>query len=282
MDDLAPVQRLTRDLAQAAATMSEKEAKFLVDSYYLFQDDRKRAHNQVLAMEGEPHSVIAWLADNSQTMENQIKRTLEVYTESKVVGRWLKSIVGVGPVIAAGLLAHIDIKKAPTAGHIWSFAGLNPDAVWEKKQKRPWNADLKVVLWKAGQSFMKFSAREDCVYGHVYRARKQYEIDRNESGGNAETAARTLREKSYGKTTEAYKAYIVGKLPPGQIDARARRYAVKLLISHLQVAWWFADTGKLPVDPYPIAIKGHVHYVPLPNPEVIPGLFEALRAKGWN
>jgi hypothetical protein len=40
------------------------------------------------------------------------------------------SIKGIGPVIAAGLLANIDITKAPTAGHIWRFAGLDPSSKW--------------------------------------------------------------------------------------------------------------------------------------------------------
>ena len=31
--------------------MTTMEARYLVDAYYLMQDDRKRAHNQVRAME---------------------------------------------------------------------------------------------------------------------------------------------------------------------------------------------------------------------------------------
>ena len=132
-DHRSPVTRLSRDLAQAATTLTEDEARYLVDAYYLMQDDRKRAHNQVKAMEAEPHTLIAWLADQSGTLENQIKRTLDGYTDAKPVGVWLKANHGIGPVIAAGLLAHIDIHKAPTVGHIWRYAGLDPTVKWERK-----------------------------------------------------------------------------------------------------------------------------------------------------
>src|SRR6185312_11642646 len=100
-------------------TMSPDEARYLVDAYYLMQENRKRSDNQVRSMEAEPHTVIAWLAENSDMLEGQIKRALDKYTDAHVVGQWMKSIHGIGPVIAAGLMAHIDINKAPTVGHIW-------------------------------------------------------------------------------------------------------------------------------------------------------------------
>ena len=278
----ASIKRLSRDLLKAAVTMSAMEARFLVDAYYLMQEDRKRAHNQVRAMKEEPHEVIAWLAEQSEILEGQIKRALDAYSQSLPVGQWMQGIFGIGPVIAAGMLAHIDINRAPTAGHIWRFAGLDPTLKWEKGKKRPFNGELRTLCWKAGQSFMKFSNNDDCVYGHVYRSRKDYEVKRNESGGNKDRAAEILTEKKFDKSTEAYKALITGKLPPAQIDARARRYAVKLFLSHLQCVWWFVEHEKLPRDPYAIGIKGHAHFIPVPNAEAVEGLAQALRGKGWS
>jgi len=276
-----PVKRLTSDIIAAAVTLTDQEARFLVDAYYIMQEDRKRAHNQERSLEEgrEPNSVITWLAENSQTLEDQIKRALDRYTDGHPVGKWLKSIVGIGPVIAAGLLAHIDIDKAPTAGHIWRFAGLDPTVKWSKGEKRPWNAKLKTLSWKAGQSFMKFSNNENCLYGHLYRERKAYEQRRNDSGENAEVAARILTEKKFDKTTEAYKAMITGKLPLGQIDGRARRWAVKLFLSHLQSVWIFIKRGELPASPYSITALGHAHITPPPCMDVVPGLGEAWRVK---
>ena len=259
--DLDSVKRLSRDIAQAAATLSDAEVRFLVDAYYMMQEDRKRANNQVrsLADGQEPNAVVSWLAKQSEILESQIKRALDRYTSGHVMGSWMRDVHGIGPIISAGMLAHIDIAKAPTVGHIWRFAGLDPTSTWDKGQKRPWNARLKLVCWHAGQCFMKFSADEKCVYGHVYRERKQYEIKRNDSGGNAERAAAQLAAKKYGKDTDAFKHLSAGHLPPGQIDARARRYAVKLFLSHLHNEWYRKHFGKEPPSPYPIGILGHAH-----------------------
>ena len=262
--NLEPIMKLSKDLKAAAAQMSDDEARFLVDYYYIAQEDRKRSTNQVRALDEtkEPNAVISWLAAQSEALEEQIKKALDVYTKNHIMGSWMRQIVGIGPVISAGLLAHIDIEKAPTVGHIWRYAGLDPTSKWEKGQKRPWNAGLKTLCWKAGQSFMKFSGRDDCYYGHIYRERKNFEIARNERGDNKELAEQ-LKEK-VSKNTEAYKHFSNGLLPPGQIDARARRYAVKLFLSHLHGAWYEAHFGTKPPLPYPIAHMGHAHFIPSP------------------
>jgi hypothetical protein len=265
--ELNTIERIGKDIIKSAEELSDDEARYLVDAYYIMQDDRKRAHNQCRAVEqnaDESHSasdnkIIQWLAAQSETLENQIKRALDKYTDSHPMGSWMRETVGIGPVISAGLLAHIDIEKAPTVGHIWRYAGLDPTVKWEKGQKRPWNATLKTLCWKAGQSFMKFSGREDCYYGQVYRKRKAFEIERNDRGDNKELAAEII--KKVGKTTEAYKHLLEGKLPPGQIDARARRYAVKLFLSHLHGAWYLCHFGVEAPLPYPIAILGHAHLI---------------------
>lgn len=253
------VARLTKDMKEAARYLSDDEARYLVDYYYIAQEDRKRSFNQdrALGEANEPSEVVSWLAAQSSTLEGQIKRALDAYTESHKMGSWMRGVVGIGPVIAAGFLAHIDIERAPTVGHIWRFAGLDPTVKWEKGKKRPWNAKLKTLCWKAGQSFMKFSGREDCYYGRIYRERKAYEIERNDSGANAGLAEALVSK--VGKTTEAHKHLTVGKLPPGQIDARARRYAVKLFLSHLHGEWYRRHFGTEPPLPYPIAHLGHAH-----------------------
>jgi hypothetical protein len=271
------IQRLSRDLVKASATLSEQEARFLVDAYYISQEDRKRAHNQERSMADEPNLLIGWLAEQSRTLENQIKRALEPYAESKPQGRWMLSIYGIGPVLTAGLLAHIDISQAPTVGHIWRFAGLDPTSKWDRGQKRPWNASLKTLCWKIGQSFMKFSGEEECVYGQVYLERKAYEIARNEAGSNAEIAKRTLVERNFKKDTEAYKAYSIGKLPKAQIDARARRYATKLFLSHVHLVWRWTEHRHISPKPYAIGHMDHTHFIEPPNLDLVEGLTEALQ-----
>lgn len=257
----------TRDLAAAARLLTPSEVRYLVDAYYQIQDYRVSAANQQRQQsEGEePNRVVGFLFSELAKLEGRIKKALDVYTEEGTVACWLRSVYGIGPVIAAGLLSHIDITKAPTAGHIWRFAGLDPTLTWGKGEKRPFNARLKVICWKAGQSFMKFSTRDACYYGRIYRERKEYEQKRNDSGGNAATAADILSKKKFDKATEAYKHLSAGKLPPAQIDARARRYAVKLFLAHLHEVWFEAHYGQKPPKPYAIAILQHADYIPPPQ-----------------
>jgi hypothetical protein len=352
---LESIEHMSRDLAKAAATLSDQEARYLVDAYYMMQEDRKRANNQVLALgdNKEPNSVLVWLASQSATLEKQIVRALDKYTQNHKMGEWMRSVYGIGPVLSAGLLAHIDITQAPTAGHIWRFAGMDSTVKWQSTAdtlatlknasifpcgtesinqliqeaadyygrrpqtlvkymtddkgkvkmtldelakaiaRRPWNAALKTLLWKCGQSFMKFSNDEKCIYGKLYRERKAYEVARNDSGGNDIAALEAT--KRIGKTTDSW-AWIAGHypqgasaqylatdlaqrpallkklkedcdgkgtpmLPPAQIDARARRWAVKIFISHLQQVWYEQHFGVPAPAPFAIAILGHAHKI---------------------
>ena len=257
------VSRMSKDILAATTSLTIDEVRHLVDAYYIMQTDRKRYESQRSAMMQEPHSVISFLADSSRVLEGQVKLALDRYTDHHPVGGWMKGIHGIGPIIAAGMLAHIDIHKAQTAGDIWRYAGLDPTCKWEKGQKRPWNARLKTLCWNTGQVFMRNSGREDSFYGHRYRDRKTYEIARNDLGGNEAKAAELLHK--FNKSTDAYKHLKAGRLPPAQIDARARRWTVKLFLSHLQTVWWWIEFGALPAKPYILTKEGHGHLVLPPN-----------------
>lgn len=261
------IRKLTKDEKQAAVTLGKDEARFLVDAYYQLQDNRIRSDGQVRSMskDGEPHATLQWLANMNRTLEESIKAALDAYSNASPVGRWMRSQKGIGPVIAAGFLAHLDITKAETAGAFWSFAGLDPRKTWEKGQKRPWNADLKVLCWKLGESFVKVSGYEDAFYGKLYKERKALEIERNEKGEFADQAAAKLEKFKIGKTTDAYKAYSVGKLPPAHIHARATRFAVKIFLSNLHHIMYVDHHGKEPPLPYAIGILGHAHMIKPPG-----------------
>ena len=127
------LKRLRADLKNAATTMTPAEARYLVDVYYQRQEDRKRAANQTRAAseDDEPNTLVIWLADEFKALENVIKSAMDAYTDQFEVCRWAKSLYGVGPVLTAGIFAHIDIKRAPTAGSLWRLAGLDPTVKWK-------------------------------------------------------------------------------------------------------------------------------------------------------
>mgnify|MGYP001584483263 CR=1 FL=1 len=250
-----------RSGAPSGAPLTKVEARFLVDSFYTIQDYRKTAANQLRAATPEneqPSEILKGFLAEYEGLEHRMQRELERFAKSSEIGRWALSVCGIGPIITAGLLAEIDIAKAPTVGHVWAFAGLAPGVEWKKGEKRPWNARLKTLCWKASDSFVKVSNRESDIYGKVYRQRKELEQERNERGEFAEQARHKLETTKIGKDTEAWKWYSIGKLPPAHIDMRARRYAVKLFLAHMHEVWYRLEVGAPPL-PYPIAFQGHAH-----------------------
>ena len=259
-DEEITIIKLNKDLRALVESMTVDEARFLVDSYHITQEQRMRLAAQIRSAKEEPHDVLEWSMKNSATLETQIKTALRYFAESRHMGRWAMEVRGIGPVIASGLIAHIDITKAPTVGHIWAFAGLDPTRKWEKGKKRPWNTPLKTLCcMHIGECFVRTGNHPDSVYGKVYQQRKVLEQQRNDEGLFKEQAA--AGAERVGKKTEAHKFYAKGKLPPGHIHARARRYAVKLFLSHWH-AEAYRDHFKVePPLPYPIAILGHAHVI---------------------
>lgn len=271
---LEQVMRLERDMIKGILSLKSRpnedipyrEMRFLVDAYYTMQEYRKATANQVSAMDksGEPHEIIDWLLTQVDTMEKQVKRALSVYAPVTVPGRWMLAQRGVGPVISAGMLAHLDVTRSETAGGFWKFAGLDPDVVWEKGKKRPWNAELKVVCWNLGESFVKVSKDSRAFYGQLYQKRKEAEVSKNERGEFADQAAAKLEKFRIGKNTKAYAAYAAGRLPPKHIHARAKRYAVKMFLSHLHHVMYEDHYGKPPPKPFAVEHLGHAHTIAPP------------------
>lgn len=159
----------------------------------------------------------------------------------------------------------------------WKFSVIKENAYneetgkWDKEKvvktisKIPYNKDLKVLMYKIGESFLKQINKEQSLYGHLLTTRKDYEIMKNERGDYAEQAAKELESKNITKPN-ARKAYTSGKLPAGHILSRSRRYAVKLFMSHFYEAMYFNKYGKLPAEPYVLVFnEGHTDYI---GPEV--------------
>lgn len=318
------IERLTADLRTSARTLTAGEAKYLVDYYYKMQDDRIRAAAQVRSREpGESMGWIDFVFGQLNTLETRIKTALDLYSSGQELGAWAKSITGIGPVLSAGLLAHIDITLTPHPGALWRLAGLDPTSKWigktaapklvneilgkgkitpakiaeiareinrnpvfleqtaikfNKKDDgtvtkasltkavavRPWNAKLKVLTWKIGESFVKQqSSKGGEFYGHFYVERRAMEEAANSAGKNKELAL--AKAQTVGAKTEAYKHYSEGLLPPGHLYARAKRWVVKLFLSHYHHVGYEMLHGKPPDRPWIITHGGHSDFIPPPN-----------------
>ncbi len=261
--ELIAQMRLTKDLQAAASRLDKAQARYLVDFYYTMQDLRIRAAGQIRAMNeaGEPNELLQWTLKLYARLEADTKDALKIYAETSEAGRWAMRQMGIGPVIAAGLLAHIDITRSLTAGQVWSFAGYNPTVKWLKGEKRPWNAKLKTLGWKAAQSFIMFSGKDDCFYGKIYQQRKAYEQGKNERLEYADQAREALLAKKFGVDTKAREFYEKGMLPPAHIQARVSRYTAKIFLSHFHKVLYESYYGKKAPTPWIIQFGGHVHEI---------------------
>lgn len=302
--ELEPLARLERDVRKMAADLGPSQARGLVDLYYGLQDFRIQANNQIhaLSKSEEPHATVGFFFDQFFQLETDIKKALDSYSAGQPLGQWVREIVGIGPVLAAGLLAHIPIETTPTPSALWSFAGLAPGQRYVKGEKRSWNAQLKVLCWRIGDSMVKQSFRDNCYYGKLYLQRKQKELARNDAvqlvkrltgsnppvtfnvngnpnwvalgntvfqGGNAKSAAKSLSERTI-RDAGLKKILLSGQLPAGQLDQRARRYAVKRLLLHYWQAAYILHYHAEPPRAYVFDQLGHVDEepppVPLPKP----------------
>lgn len=308
MESLQPIIKMNRDLLKALAAefpggVTDNEARFLVDTYYNIQKSRIRNALQSKGLDRdakkmgndpEPHEMLDKFAADFAVHEENIKKILGWYVSVHPMAWFFENTLGVGPVLAAGLLAYIDISQCPTVGHIWNFAGLNPGITWDKGQKRPWNTALKTITWKIGDSFVKLSGRADSFYSQLYKERKAKEWKKNLAGDYQDEATRSMDKKKYGKATDQYAWYTgqcssekarmaleggntptaagcqvedggVPMLSPAHIDARARRYAVKIFLSHLHECWYRQEFNEEPPKPFAIAILNHAHYMAPPQ-----------------
>ncbi len=148
---LIPVMRVSKDAARmilrgeipeidsAAGPIgvsNSSTARQLVDLYYSFQDLRKATENKDRAVDqgadpAESDEGIDFMMVQVRWMEANAKTFLEVYRNAHEMGPWFNTVPGIGPVLSAGLLAHLGARPIPpTVGHWWRYAGLDPTQQW--------------------------------------------------------------------------------------------------------------------------------------------------------
>lgn len=322
-EDALKIARMTQELRDAARELTRQDGRYLLDAYYQIQRWRIRAHNQAQADEMQDDAalpVLDFMSTFTAALEKRVQLILKHFANAYTVGEWSMSITGVGKTLAAGLLTHIDITRADTAGAIWRFAGLDPSMKWWKKEEarelanelvensvatdeelvriarrldiqpesfrkrlelvadqedpnptrsrvieaitmRPWNADLKTLCWKIGESFQKQQA-DNSFYRREYDKRKAYEQEKNEAGDYADQAARKLEQRPNHAQADTYAE---GRLPDGHINMRVKRWTVKLFLAHWHWVAYLAHYGKEPPNPYIIEHGAHTHVVEPPN-----------------
>jgi hypothetical protein len=267
---LEPLARLIGAIRGQATQLDRRKVSGIVRAYYQLQRPRIAFDAQARALrdEGLPDDLPDFFYRQLNRLEGQVRATLGEWASQFDAGQWLQRIHGVGPVISAGLLSHLDITRASAASHFWSFAGSNPEMVWNRGERRPFNADLKSLCWRMSDSMVKHRNDTDrsgnyvCYYGRHYQAKKEQLIARNDRGGFAELAAKTLAERTF-RDLETKAVYEAGRIPDGRVDAQARRWTWKLILCHLHTVMC-VEAGIEPPKPYIITYLGHVDRIEIP------------------
>lgn len=123
----------------------------------------------------------------------------------------------------------------------------------------PYNTFLKKKCYSIGESFVLFQRKS--MYGQIYARRLAEETIKNDQLAYKEQAERMLDEKNYNGSTTTYNSLIQGKLSKAHLIMRARRYAVKLFISHVFEAMYWFEYGIEPPKHYILELGGHHDYI---------------------
>ena len=223
-------------LAKIVRTLSLKREE-IAEMVELYGDVQQLRIQHANKERTEPPSELAewldfWNHAGETVINNALKRWVEG-PDSPPEAKWAYEQIGIGPVIASGLSAHIDVAKSDTISSLWKFAGQAPGFDRKTKgQKLCYNARLKTLCWKIGESWVKVSGKEGATYGKLYVDFKTEEIRRNESGHYAEAAKKELAAKSFKTDNATKKRLLEGKLSDGHLHARAKRRTVKIFLSH--------------------------------------------------
>jgi len=156
-----------------------------------------------------------------QKVENGYKDMLSSYLATEKIWReWLTKLKGIGPVIGAGLIKHFGYcENYDTVSSLWKHCGMTPQGAKgrTKGEKLEYDPRRKTFVWKIANFAITMQKLEP--YNEVKKKEKERQLRRME-----------LKE-------EGQKEEYNGSAPEsrGHAEARAKRKAVKIFLSHYWV-----------------------------------------------
>jgi hypothetical protein len=167
-----------------------------------------------------------------ERLEKELDKDISLLVQQYDIYDHVSAVTGIGPTIAAKLIAMIDIERAPTVSALWRYAGL---AVINGKSERPvkgqklrYNKRLKTVCtFLIPRGFLMAKSPYADVF---YSARAFYSANRPD-------------------------------WTKDHVRRAANRKMVKLFMSHLWLRWRQLE-GLSTNKPYVHEKLGHVHNYP--------------------
>lgn len=253
-----------RRMRERMERLKHPRLRILVESYYDIQKLRIATSNR-LSMYGKLDVLTPIQAAKLQEIVSDLKADEgkllgQIHDELKAipVWQWLKTVKGIGPAMAGGLVGWIDdISKSPHPSSLWRYAGLHVEEGKAPRRKRgekaPWSWRLKTHMWKVVKQLLQAG---NPFYRGYYDQYKAYEVGKCEHGGLRIVPSASLPTKG-GKKYEPE-----GVISVGHVDNRAKRKVAKLLLAHVWHVW--REMEGLPTGPAYAAKLGH-EVVPPPN-----------------
>lgn len=256
-------------MRERLARLKHPRLRILVENYYDIQKLRIMAGGR-LWMYSELDAITPAQAAKLQEIQNDMKRDegkllkeIELELKSVPVWQWLKTVKGIGPAMAGGLVAWIDdISRSPHVSSLWKYAGLHVvdgAAPGRKRgEKAPWNWRLKTHTWKCVKQLLMAQSPKTGggFYDTWYRKYKSDEVEKCERAGMKIVPSAGLPTKNKKKYEPE------GTISIGHVDNRAKRKVAKLFLAHVWHVWRAMDG--LPTES-PYAEKLGHRVIPPPN-----------------
>lgn len=219
--ELEITSKITKDtkkiIEKAANTteISRVEMKFICGLFRQAQRARIAVENQIRALrqeadekpDGVTFSILTWEYNNQVVREKELLKILKLAAESCEVGRWLTSIKGIGPTIAAELIAYLDVTKVSYGSQFISYCGLNSQSA--ELGGRPWNgkeASRKIVEEVLGDDekltsshIIKIAAKSKWSVAHIEKDAATYDKNGNITGYSKEAVIKSISKIPYNK-----------------------------------------------------------------------------------
>lgn len=145
----------------------------LIEIRYDVQDVRKRSFSRLKSV-GEVEGIEPRLL---KKLEEQIRKKVDLlvkesFGDEKIL-EWLRSIRGLGPIMAGGLLAYFDIKRSKHVSSFWKYAGLHVEDGFAPRMRKGtkvgFNPKAHWFMWLVGGQLLKF---KNPVYVPIYEDAK--------------------------------------------------------------------------------------------------------------
>lgn len=157
------------------------------------------------------------------------------------------------PIFEDQLLVRVEgIERFTTVGKLWAYAGLTPDSKEKRGKKgvqRSDNTEFRTMLFRLFQFGFLFTGNSYADAYREYKERKKQDLLRSGVKIMAtpkgrfcpecavEMAVKDARYCPECDSPLALKTEPEGVIFAGHLDAMARRWAVKLFLSHLWCVW---------------------------------------------